>query len=410
MRVESARAGMPPVDRFDPSRQAARAPQRRNSPLEYARGELRAAIRSLVFFVRVSPMLPSRPVDWLTGRPLVQKVSYGTHTGRAESDLYRPPSDGPHPGVLCSLGVVPLGVEHPQVRRLGQALARFGFVALLHWSGAMRDLRLTPGDVGDFAAAYEALLAQPGVDPDRSGILGACVGGAFGLMAAAGPRIRGRLAYVSAYAPYFSMRTLVRDIASATRTLDDQGGTEPWPVDPITWKTYVRTLTDGLLPGEAQCLRSAFEDHIRWNATQTAIIRSPQAAHVDLDELSDDGRASLRLLRAADAAGAEEALHLLPPAVQARLTAMSPAAYLRNIEAPLIHLMHDRYDPVIPVGESRRRVTALSGRPGVRYTELGFRHLDPTRLSLLRLARELPRFYFALYPVFRAAVAARTWL
>lgn len=371
-----------------------------------SRGAVRAVVGSLIFFWRVFPMLPSWPVDRVTKTPVVEKLSYRTHAGRAESEFYRPPSGGPHPGVLFSFGVVPLGVDHPQVPRLGQALARAGFAALFHWSPAMRDLRLDSDDVADFASAYETLLEQRCVDSSRSGILGACVGGSFALMAAADPRIRGRLAFLSAYAPYFSMRTLVRDIASGTRTLGDLR--EPWRVDPLTWRVYVRTLTDGLPPPEAERLRAAFDDRVRWNASGSAIVRSPVAGvgeQPDPGGLSEGGRAVLRLLTAADRESAETALRSLPPSVQTRLDAMSPEVYLRAIEAPLIHLLHDRYDPVIPVGESRRLVSALSGRAGVRYTELGFRHLDPTRLSPIRLVRELPRFYLAMYPIFRQAMA-----
>ena len=80
-------------------------------------------------------------------------------------------------------------------------------------------------------------------------------------MAAASPRVRGRLAFLSAYAPYSSMRTLARDIVSGTRTLDTADTLrEPWEVDPLTWKTFVRTLTDGLHPTESQRLRGAFAD------------------------------------------------------------------------------------------------------------------------------------------------------
>ena len=68
--------------------------------------------------------------------------------------------------------------------------------------------------------------------------------------------------------------------------------------------------------------------------------------------------------------------------------------------------MADIGDVVIPVGESRRLRDALAGRPGVRYTELGFQHLSPFSLSPLRLLRELARFYRAVYPLFRQAVAA----
>ena len=348
-------------------------------------------------------MLPSRPVDWVTARPVMEKLSYRTRAGRVEGDLYRPPSGGPHPGVVVCLGVVPAGVEHPQVARLGQALARSGFAALLHWSPAMRDLRLDPAGVADLVSAYQTLLAQPCVDPTRSGLLGTCVGGSFALLAAADPRIRGRLAFVSAYAPYASMWTLVPDVASATRSLGD--AREPWAVDPLTWRVYVRSLTDALPPGEAQRLRDAFGAQRQQEAPAPVGIRSPPGSRPDPGGLSAQGRAVLRLLAATDSGGAEAALRLLPPAVRARLAAVSPLGSVHEVEAPLIVLLHDRYDPVIPVGESRRLAAALAGRAGVRYTELGFRHLDPTRLSPFRLARELPRLYLALHPLFHRAMA-----
>jgi hypothetical protein len=371
------------------------------------RREARALLSSVVFFVRVFPMLPSWPIDRLTRAPAIEKLSYATHSGGAESDLYRPPSGGPHPGVVVSLGIVPFGVEHPQVARMAQALARAGFAALIHWSPAMRDRRLDPDDTADLVSAYEALVARPDVDASRSGLLGTCVGGSVALMAAASPRIRDRIAFVSAYAPYSSMWTFVRDIAGATRTIETSAGEErePWRVDPITWNTYVRSLTECVAPEEARRLRTAFEGLCGRDDAGGVITRAPMRGALDELELSEDGRALFRLLHAEDSEGAEAALRALPPPIRERLDAMSPVNYLPELRAPLIHLMHDRYDAVIPVGESRRLVAGLSDRGGVRYTELGFQHLNPTRLSPLRLARELPRFYLAMYPVFRQAMA-----
>jgi hypothetical protein len=145
----------------------------------------RAAANTAVWLLKVFPMLPSRPLNWVTPHPIVERMSYPTSHGEAVGDLYRPSSPGPHAGVVVCLGVVPFGVDHPQVPRLGEALARSGFAALLYWSPSMRDFRLDPADVEDFASAYEALLARPDVDCARSGVLGTCVGGAFALMAAA---------------------------------------------------------------------------------------------------------------------------------------------------------------------------------------------------------------------------------
>jgi hypothetical protein len=352
---------------------------------------LRAAARTAVFLIKVFPMLPSRPLNWLTPRPVVERLRYATSHGDVEGELYRPATAGPHPGILICLGVVPFGVDHPQVPRLGEALARSGFAALLYWSPAMRDFRLDPADIGDIASAYEALLAHSDVDAARSGLLGTCVGGAFALMAAADPRIRDRVAFVSAYAPYASMWTLARDIASATSLRD--GVRRPWAVDPLTWKVYVHSVTALLAPDEATRLRAA---------------STGRRGRLDDPSLSDDGRAVAPLLTALDPDGAEAALHHLPAALQERLTAMSPVQYLSGVRAPLIILLHDRDDVVIPVGESRRLRRALAGRAGVRYTEFTvFKHLDPTKgkPSPPALARELLRFARAIYPLFRHAAA-----
>src|SRR6266851_9974744 len=268
---------------------------------------IRAVAKAAVFFLKVFPMLPSRPVDWVTRAPVVEKVKYPTRSGQAEGDLYRPSAGGPHPGIVVCLGVVPFGVDHPQVPRLGAALARSGFAALLYWSPAMRDLRLDPEDSENIALAYHWLIEQPSVDPARSGLLGTCVGGSFALMAAASPLIRDRVAFIGAYAPYSSMWTFARDIASATRSCGD--GCEPWRVDPLTRKVFVHSLTALLEPSEAELLRNTCTD---------------QGGHLDSHDLSEDGRAVYPLLTALSVDGAEAALHRLPTAMQERLAALSP--------------------------------------------------------------------------------------
>lgn len=106
--------------------------------------------------------------------------------------------------VVC-LGVVPFGVEHPQVPVLGRALARAGFAGLLYWSPTMRVFRLEPDDIENIALAYDWLINQSFIDASRSGLLGTCVGGSFAIMASVTPLIREQVTFVSAYAPYSSM-------------------------------------------------------------------------------------------------------------------------------------------------------------------------------------------------------------
>jgi Dienelactone hydrolase family len=353
---------------------------------------IRAAARTAVFFLKVLPMLPSKPLNWVTSPPVIEHVRYPTRQGQVEGDLYRPSTGGPHPGIIVCLGVVPFGVDNPQLPHLEEALARSGFAALIYWSSAMRDLRLEPEDIENIALAYDWLLEQPYVDPGRSGLIGTCVGGSFALMAAASPLIRDRVAFVGAFAPYSSMWTFAQDIASATRPSGE--GREPWQVDQLTRKVYVHSLTAWLEPAEGERLQSAFTE---------------PGGDIDSHDLSADGQALYPLLTALDADEAETALHRLPAAMQERLTALSPMSYLGDLHAPLILFGHDRDDLVIPVAESRRLWAALSGRAGVRYTEFTmFQHVDPTRgkLSLVGFVQQLGKFFLYVYPMFRQASAS----
>jgi hypothetical protein len=151
-------------------------------------------------------------------------------------------------------------------------------------------------------------------------------------------------------------------------------------------------MTSLLEPDEAERLRSTFVDGSR---------------SLDERSLSADGQAVYALLTAQDENDAETALHHLPRIMQERLAILSPMNYLKDIHAPLMVLLHDRGDQVIPVGESRHLISILGGHAGVHYTEMQFQHLDPSKakLPLSQLAREFGKFFVAMYPLFRQAVA-----
>lgn len=349
----------------------------------------KAAANAAIFLLKVLPTLPSRPVNWVTPDPIREPVRYPSQDGPVAGEIARPATPGPHPGMVVCLGVVPFGVDHPQVPRLQEALARSGFVTLLYWSPAMRDFRLDPDDIENLSLAYDWLIGQPYVDPERSGILGTCVGGSFALPAAASPRVRDRVHFVAAFAPYASMRSLARDIASATRLRGGQR--EAWAVDPLSRKVFVHCLTADLKPTEAARLREAMAE---------------PTGQIDPLTLSSAGQTVYPLLTTLTVEEAEAALSRLPATIQERLDTLSPIGYVRELAAPIIVLMHDRDDLVIPQAESLRLRDALSDRAGLRYTEfVMFKHMDPTKvhLHILPLLRELGKFFRAIYPIFRQA-------
>jgi hypothetical protein len=350
---------------------------------------IHAALRTGVFLLKVLPMLPSRPLDFITPAPIVEKLEYPTASGAALGDVYRPSGRSRHAGVVVCLGVVPFGVDHPQVPRLGKALARSGFAALMYWSPAMRDFRLDPEDIENIARAYTRLTEQPYVDRHRSGLLGTCVGGSFALMASASATIRDRVAFVCAFAPYGSLLTLAPNVASGTR--ESANGRRPWNVDPLTRKVFVHSVTARLPSAEAARLRNAFEGDAQAHA---------------LGGLSPDGVAVQAFLLSRTFEAAERGVRALPLYIKRALDELSPTNCLPDIQAPLVAISHDRDDEVIPVDESRRLVAALGHRSGVRYAEFAmFEHADPTKrkISPLRLLQQLSMFYRWLHAVFRAA-------
>lgn len=338
--------------------------------------------------LRVMPMLPSGWLDRFSPEPLYEQVAIPGGDPAAPAEMFRPDDGSIHAGVVVCLGVIPFDVTHPQVKRLGRALARRGFVVLIVWSAEMRSLRISPDDTGRLVAAYDWLMSHPSVDPERSGLLGTCVGAGFVLQAAAQPEIRERVQFVSSFAPFASLRTLALDIGSGTTEID--GIRRPWDVDQLSRHVYVRTLTAGLDPEDADRLETAWFE------------RRPLPSPEELDAA---GREVLPLLRTTDRVHLEQLLDERP-VLKRTVDAVSPIAVAGEIRAGYVGIGHDRDDTVLPFGESQRLFAAMRGRAGVGLTEFHmFQHADPTKRSLAKWALlvELWKFVRFCGPALRFA-------
>ncbi|MEZ4530043.1 MAG: hypothetical protein R2855_03345 [Thermomicrobiales bacterium] len=346
---------------------------RSQSPLE----AVRAFSRTAAFVLRVMPMLPSEWLDRRSPVPRYEQVVLPGRDARVPCELYCPAGTGPFAGVVVCLGVIPFDVTHPQVKRLGTALARSGFATLIVWSSDMRSLRIAPRDTELLVDAFRWLSTQSFVDPKRCGFLGTCVGAGFSLLAAADTGIRDRVAFLTCFAPFGTLRTLALDIGSGTTEID--GIRRAWDVDQLSRHVYVRTLTAGLDPGEAARLETAWFER----------LSLPDAA-----TLSPAGRELLPLLQTTDRARLAALLDR-HPTLRATVDAVSPVAKASEVLAPSVSIGHDYDDGVIPFGESQRLFAAFAGRPGVALTTFHlFQHADPTKraISPIALLGELLKF------------------
>lgn len=309
--------------------------------------------------------------------PVRQTLAYTARGDRM--DIYRPGGssagqpgepDGAggsggslRPAVLLVLGVSPAPLDDPRVVRVGSALARFGFIVGIPSSRELIQSRVAADEPERVVEAFETLLRQPGVDPERAGLLGFSVGGSLSLIAAGDPRIAERVAYVNAFGAFADAGTLLVDVA--TRSVVRDGVAVPWQPGDLTRQVFLGLLLDAVPAGpERDVLEGAVGPTILGNGPTPGSYDRGVASL-----LSGDAAAAYRLATATDRGAAAAALAALSPDRLALLAAISPLGFVDRLRAP-VYLMHDEGDTAIPFAhlaplaeavpaEALRRVTAL---------------------------------------------------
>ena len=330
---------------------------------------LTTAIHTAAFAAQVLPS-PVKPQPWLASEPERVAAEFPRYDGSTGTgDIYVIPDGKRRAGLVVFLGANAAGADDPDVINLGKALARAGFAVMYYWSPTMGErAQVDAGEIANIVAAFDHLRRQEFVDPDRVGLAGFSVGASFALVAAADPRIADGIAFVNAFGGYYDTSDLVVQIAAA-RAIDNSGDI-PWEVDRLTRQVYDNMLT-------------------------------PLAPHPAAQSLLE-GTDSIAEARARYAE--------LPAAFRAEVDSISPSHRIDLWSAnTVMRIMHDRGDPLIPVGESRRMVRALQQqRPDVSvyYTETDiFRHVRPdaeTDLkSMLAGAFQLYRHMYHIVAVAR---------
>ena len=349
----------------------------------------RTGFNTVLFVMQVLD-LPIKPQSWVTAEPLRHRVEHGLD-GTHVAEVYRPPGDGTRAAVLLSVGATTEGLDNPAVVMLGDAMARAGYVTMLHWSPAMGlESNMDPSEVTALVEAFVYLEGLEYVDPERVGIGGFCVGASLALVAAADPKIRDRVDFVNAFGPFYDAAALLRQAVSRTVVYD--GETTPWQPDPRTLQFLATELIENLdNPSDVQILRHHYLD-------------DQPSSTIEPDRLSSHGKVVARLLEGVEPYEAEALYEMLPPALHEDLAMISPSTHVQGLRARLL-VMHDRYDEYIPAAESRRLLEATEDRLDVYYTEfIAFDHLLPDDDGILSQLREAYVTYRHMYSILRIAV------
>jgi pimeloyl-ACP methyl ester carboxylesterase len=334
---------------------------------------------------------PIKPQSWFTREPLREQLNYPRPVGEGSADLYRIPDHQRRAAVLLFLGANAAGRDDPDVINLGNALARAGFVVMLHWSPTMvLQNTIDLNEIENLVWAFRYLLEQDFVDRRRAGMGGFSVGGSFVLIAAADPRIRDDVVFINSFGAYYNAQDLFLQIASRTRFYD--GLQEPWEVDRLTWLVFANELIGSVDdPAEHELLEQRF-------------LRNDEAGDLGLEDLSDQAQAVRKLLEGTTLEEAATLFRRMPAEFHQKITSISPSSHVHDLKARVM-VMHDRHDSLIPVGESRRLAAALRRKEDFRYTET--RMFDHVRAGsggdLWQLIAEAGKMYRHMYGIIRVA-------
>lgn len=309
----------------------------------------RAAARATLLLPALIAAAQPAPLV-IAGDPVQHtRLTIPSQNGPVYLDVYAPstpvpPVPGSREGVVIIAGVGD-NRDDKQLRNLLESMARSGLVAMNMTTDSLIRYALSSGDSDAVVSAVQALQHWPGVGANRVGILGFSAGGALACLAAADPRIRDSLAFITLFGGYFDATTLLRDFGR--RALEVDGTLVPWQPNIVPLQVLANTIAGTLPPDQANVLTSAFAQG------------APSLTQAQLAVLSPDAAAAYHLLKGDQPESVSANIAALSPPMQQLLAALSPRSVVANIATP-IYLLHDRNDEYVPYTESREFAARLA--------------------------------------------------
>jgi hypothetical protein len=255
-----------------------------------------------------------------------------TSIADVEVDRYAPVGEhtatARRPAIVLAPGATPAGRGDQRVVALATAFARANRVVIVPELEVYGE-DLVPADVDRIVD----ITAVAAADHDAVVLAGLSFGGSLGLIAAADPRLDGRVALVATFGAYADLAGVIQATTTGVSLIGDQR--IAWEPDPRA-EDVVRAHVLALLPTEDR-----------------AAVTAALAGDHDDAALRPELRAVHELLTAEDPGRTMSALEAAPEAVRERIAQVSPVRVAQNLEVDIVAL-HTVDDPVIPYGELAR--------------------------------------------------------
>jgi hypothetical protein len=349
----------------------------------------RVGLRTLMVVPGLVTARPLAPVV-ASGEPIRHvSLTISSQGGPVYLDVWEPtPAPPLIPGARQGVLIIP-GVGDnravPQLVNLNESLARTGLVVMTMTTDALIHFVLSPADADATVEAFKTLLHWPGVGSTRVGIFGLSAGNGPASLAAADPRIRHQVAFLTSFGGFFNGRDLLADIGRRALIVDGQR--EAWQPNQVPLHVLANSMAGTLLASEGKELMAAFD------TSQPTPLSSAQVA-----QLSPPAAAAYHLLVGDQRDQVERNIDALSPAMQQLLQQLSPSSVVSQLAAP-VYLLHDRFDGHVPFTESVNFAAALA-QLHHPHDLVEFRIFQHTQVSgsldIGSLLRDGPRLYGAI--------------
>ena len=240
-----------------------------------------------------------------------------------------------HPAVMLVNGATDKGNDDPETRRLGEALARAGYLVMLPEFPFIKAGRLERDATTILDAAFARAIARPETKGMAVGAFGFSVGGGMLLAAASRPGALSGASYIGALGAYFDLDTYLASVLSLTQRR--AGVLEAWDADaevrlrlPVAAAEAIADLND----------RDRITSELR--ATGGRLNGEPPIG------IGPEAAALWRALTATDYDIALERLRVLPPSLREVFNSLSPRTTWPALRPPVfwLHDVGDRFEPV----------------------------------------------------------------
>ncbi|HET8840867.1 MAG TPA: hypothetical protein VFN35_05335, partial [Ktedonobacteraceae bacterium] len=310
----------------------------------------RALTRSLLI---LPGLLSASQPSWQA--PVTEPVKHtektiASNAGTVYIDVYEPnESVPPVPGAREGIVVIPgVGDERhePQLINFYETLAHAGIVVMGMTTPTLMSYQLDAGDQEAVVAAFRELQHWPGVGPERLGMLAFSGGGPLICFAAADPRIRDDVSFVTLFGSYYDTTSLLTDIGR--RSLNVDGASQAWKPVNVPLQVLSNTMARYLPGNDGTVIANSFAHSSDGTLTPAQVAR-----------LAPESAAAYHLLAGDQPDRVEANIAALSPAIKAQLASLSATRVVDQLHAP-VYLLHDRSDPYVPFTETREFAAALA--------------------------------------------------